>query len=122
MSIGLKPTPPTAKPLPTDTAAKSVTPTVSAPTKKAPVKAPKKHRRAVPWGRVLFGLWCVAWILLTALSSYRITRLVAIPEDIDPGVSLPTVNEKALDDIRSRDNSGLIVPSQNNSPRSNPFL
>ena len=84
-------------------------------------KAPSKRRRHIPWYKICLSLWALLWLGWGMWVSYQYSRLVMIPDNITPEVSLPSVNEKALAEIRSRDATGLIVPAQNNAPRANPF-
>jgi len=91
------------------------------PAASAVAPKPIKRKRHIPWYKIALGTWALIWLGWGATVSYRDSKLIMIPEDLSPEVSLPTVNEKALDEIRSRDAAGLIVPSQNNSPRANPF-
>jgi hypothetical protein len=85
------------------------------------VKKRVPAKRHIAWYKIAVVLWGLLWLSWATLVSYQDSRLVKIPDNISPEVSLPAVNEKALAEIRSRDATGLIVPTQNNSPRANPF-
>lgn len=89
---------------------------------KQPSPSPKPVKRwHVPLKAVWPLLWVALWAAWVGWSALQATRAVTIPEDLEVSVQLPDVNQRALNEIRMRQAAGIIVPSQNNTPRANPF-
>ena len=116
MTTPTAPTTPASPPTPQPAAKPAPKPTVAAATKAKP-----KVKRSIPWSKISLIIWGLLWLSWTIWQAKVSSDLIRIPDNVTPEVTLPTVDEKALDEIRSRDSSGLITPSQNNAPRANPF-